>query len=61
MRAVGYVRVGTEQQADFGVSLEAQTEKVRAMAVVQGADLLDIIADAAESARCLNRLGMGGS
>ena len=27
VRAIGYVRVSTERQADWGVSLEAQTEK----------------------------------
>ncbi len=58
MRAIGYVRVSTEKQADFGVSLEAQSEKVRAMAVVQGAELLEIIIDAGESAKSLNRPGM---
>jgi DNA invertase Pin-like site-specific DNA recombinase len=58
MRSVGYVRVSTERQADFGVSLEAQTEKVRAMAVVQGADLAEVIVDAGESAKSLNRPGM---
>ena len=46
MKAIGYVRVSTEKQADFGVSLEAQAEKVRAMAVVQGAELVDVIVDA---------------
>lgn len=40
MKAIGYVRVSTEKQADFGVSLEAQAEKVRAMAVVQDAELV---------------------
>jgi DNA invertase Pin-like site-specific DNA recombinase len=58
MKAIGYVRVSTEKQADFGVSLEAQTEKVRAMAVVQGAELVDVITDAGESAKSLNRPGM---
>src|SRR3954452_20543720 len=58
MRAIGYVRVSTEKQADFGVSLEAQAEKVRAMAVVQGAELVDVIIDAGESAKSLNRPGM---
>src|ERR1035438_7513825 len=58
MKAIGYVRVSTEKQADFGVSLEAQAEKVRAMAVVQGAELVDIIIDAGESAKSLNRPGM---
>jgi site-specific DNA recombinase len=58
MKAIGYVRVSTEKQADFGVSLEAQSEKVRAMAVVQGAGLMEIIIDAGESAKSLNRPGM---
>ena len=58
MKAIGYVRVSTEKQADFGVSLEAQSEKVRAMAVVQGAELAEIIIDAGESAKSLNRPGM---
>jgi hypothetical protein len=58
MRAIGYVRVSTEKQADFGVSLEAQSEKVRAMAVVQGAELVEVIIDACESAKSLNRPGM---
>jgi DNA invertase Pin-like site-specific DNA recombinase len=34
MRAIGYVRVDTDKQADRGVSFEVQSEKVRAMAVV---------------------------
>jgi DNA invertase Pin-like site-specific DNA recombinase len=58
MKAIGYVRVSTEKQADFGVSLEAQAEKVRAMSVVQGAELIDVIIDAGESAKSLNRPGM---
>src|SRR3989442_15418732 len=58
MKAIGYVRVSTEKQADFGVSLDAQTEKIRAMAVVQGADLVDVLIDAGESARSLHRPGM---
>ena len=58
MRVIGYVRVSTEKQADFGVSLEAQSEKVRAVAVVQGAELVEVIIDAGESAKSLNRPGM---
>lgn len=50
--------MSTEKQADFGVSLEAQTEKVRAMAVVQGAQLSEILIDAGESAKSLDRPGM---
>ena len=58
MKAIWYVRVSTEKQADFGVSLEAQSEKVRAMAVVQSAELAEVIVDAGESAKSLNRPGM---
>jgi len=58
MKAIGYVRVSTEKQADFGVSLEAQSEKVRAMVVVQDAELVEVIIDAGESAKSLNRPGM---
>ena len=57
MKAIGYIRVSTEKQADFGVSLEAQEAKIRAMAVVQGADLAEVIVDT-ESAKSLNRPGM---
>src|ERR1051326_5946978 len=58
MKTVGYVRVSTDKQADRGVSLEAQAEKIRAMGVVRGAELLDIIVDGGESAKSLNRPGM---
>ncbi len=58
MKAIGYVRVSTEKQADFGISLEAQTAKVRAMAVVQSCELVDVIVDAGESAKNLKRPGM---
>lgn len=57
-RAVGYVRVSTDKQAGAGVSLEAQTARIRAMATVQDAELLDVIVDAGESAKSLNRPGM---
>ena len=58
MQAIGYVRVSTDKQAEQGVSLEAQEAKVRAMATVQGAELLDVIVDGGESAKSLNRPGL---
>ena len=51
----GYVRVSTDKQADVGLSLEAQTEKVRAMAIVAGVELADVLVDAGESAKSLDR------
>jgi DNA invertase Pin-like site-specific DNA recombinase len=58
MRAIGYVRVSTDKQADHGVSLEAQEAKIRAMATVQGAEIIELIVDGGESAKNLNRPGM---
>jgi site-specific DNA recombinase len=58
MKTIGYVRVSSDKQADRGVSLEAQAEKIRAMAVVHNAGLIDIIVDGGESAKSLNRPGM---
>jgi site-specific DNA recombinase len=57
-RAVGYVRVSSDKQATGGVSLEAQTARIQAMATVQDAALLEVIVDAGESAKTLNRPGM---
>jgi DNA invertase Pin-like site-specific DNA recombinase len=58
MKTVGYVRVSTDKQAERGISLEAQAEKVRAMALVQGVELSEIIVESGESAKSLNRPGM---
>lgn len=58
MRAAGYCRVSTDHQADKGVSLELQESKVRAQAEVKDAALLEVIVDAGESAKSLNRPGM---
>lgn len=57
-RALGYVRVSTEKQAEHGLSLEAQTEKIRAMAIVRGTDLADVIVDDGASAKSLDRRGI---
>jgi site-specific DNA recombinase len=55
---LGYCRVSTDKQADKGVSLEAQNAKIQAMAVVQGAEVSEVITDAGESAKSLERPGM---
>jgi DNA invertase Pin-like site-specific DNA recombinase len=57
-QVIGYVRVSTDTQAEQGVSLEAQTEKIKAMATVQGAELAEVITDGGESAKTLSRPGM---
>ena len=58
MLAIGYCRVSTDQQCERGVSLAAQAQKVRAMALVHGAELVAVIQEGGESAKTLDRPGM---
>jgi site-specific DNA recombinase len=53
-QVLGYVRVSTEKQAEGGVSLAAQTAKIRAMAEVKGVEVTEILVDAT-SAKSLDR------
>jgi DNA invertase Pin-like site-specific DNA recombinase len=53
MRAVGYVRVSTADQADSGAGLEAQRETIRHEAARRGFELLGIFEDAGISGRSL--------
>lgn len=54
-RVIGYIRVSTQKQ---GLSLGAQTEKLRAYAVALDLDLVDIEADEGLSAKSLDREGL---
>jgi DNA invertase Pin-like site-specific DNA recombinase len=58
MLAIGYCRVSTDQQCERGVSVAAQAQKVRAMALVHGAELVAVIQEGGESAKTLDRPGM---
>ena len=57
-KAIGYIRVSTRDQAESGVSLEAQRTKIEAYAVLHDLDLVDVIEDAGFSAKSLDRPGM---
>ena len=57
-RAVVYVRVSTEQQADEGVSLAAQRERCLAYAKALELDVVEVIEDAGVSAKSLDRPGL---
>jgi DNA invertase Pin-like site-specific DNA recombinase len=46
MFAIGYIRVSSEEQADSGLGLEAQREKIKAYATLKGLILTDIHEDA---------------
>lgn len=57
-RAVAYVRVSTEKQADAGQSLEAQQAKVTAYAGLYDLELVEVVVDAGASAKTLDRPGL---
>lgn len=57
-RVVGYVRVSTDQQADEGVSLDAQRAQLAAYATLYGLEIVEVIVDAGESAKSLARPGL---
>jgi len=60
-RVVGYIRVSTEQQANEGVSLEAQRTKLTAYAVALDLELVAVFEDAGLSAKTLQRPGLAAA
>ena len=49
MGAIGYIRCSTQEQADSGLGLDAQAERIRAYGLLKGLGLIDLITDAGES------------
>ena len=58
IKAIGYVRVSTEEQAREGISIEAQEDRIRALATAKGWNLLEIIKDPGYSGKNLFRPGI---
>lgn len=54
-KAIGYIRVSTEQQADEGVSLAAQKGKIAAWCEVNGYELDSIFVDAGLSGKSMDK------
>ncbi|RLD05573.1 MAG: recombinase family protein [Chloroflexota bacterium] len=54
-KAIGYVRVSTEQQADEGISLEAQKGKIRAWCELNDYELVGIYEDAGISGKNITK------
>lgn len=57
-RIVGYIRVSTKMQAESGLSLDAQEETIRRYARQHNLKLSEVIVDAGQSAKDLNREGI---
>ncbi len=49
MQAIGYVRCSTHEQADSGLGLDAQAQRIRAYCTLKDLQLIDIIEDAGVS------------
>src|SRR4029077_8799428 len=47
--AIGYIRVSSEEQADSGLGLEAQRQRIRAYCEMKGLSLVTIFEDAGVS------------
>jgi site-specific DNA recombinase len=58
IKAIAYVRVSTDQQANEGVSIDLQIEKIKQYCDLYNYELLDIIVDAGISAKSLKRPGI---
>jgi site-specific DNA recombinase len=52
-RAVGYIRVSTEEQSREGISLEMQANKIRAYCSLHDLELIEIIEDAGISGKSI--------
>lgn len=57
-KAVAYLRVSTDKQADTGVSLDAQRAKVQLYAELYDLELVEVVVDAGASAKTLERDGL---
>lgn len=49
MNAIGYTRCSTHEQADSGLGLQSQAERIRAYCTLRELDLIDIVTDAGVS------------
>ena len=58
MKAVGYIRVSTEEQVREGISLEVQEDKVKKYADLHNLRLTEIIRDEGKSGKDLDREGI---
>jgi DNA invertase Pin-like site-specific DNA recombinase len=57
-RLIGYLRVSTDEQADSGAGLAAQKHALERAFEYEGWQLVEIVTDAGESGKDLNRAGL---
>ena len=49
MKAVGYIRCSTQEQADSGLGMDVQAERIKAYTAMRGCELVDLVTDAGVS------------
>lgn len=57
-KAVGYIRVSTEEQSKEGISLDTQQERIKAFIYAKGYELVKIYCDEGASGKNLRRKGI---
>jgi hypothetical protein len=55
MKAIGYIRASTQEQAKGGISLENQENKIRKYAGLHNLSLIEVVRDEEKSGKDLNR------
>lgn len=58
MRAVGYIRVSTDEQAEHGVGVEAQRDRIAAYARLYDLELVNVLVDEGVSGSAAERPGL---
>ena len=58
MKAVGYIRVSTDEQVQEGVSLDNQRKRIEAFCVAKDWEMVDVYEDAGKSGKDLKRAGI---
>ncbi len=60
MKAIGYIRCSTFEQADSGLGLDVQEERIRAYCSLKGLRLIEVVTDAGVSGGKLLASRKGG-
>jgi DNA invertase Pin-like site-specific DNA recombinase len=58
VKAIGYIRVSTEEQSSEGHSLESQRARIAAYCGLYGHEVVELVEDAGYSAKSMDRPGM---
>ncbi len=58
IKVIGYIRVSTEEQANSGLSIGAQRAKIDGYAKLYDLEVVELIEDAGQSGKSLNRPGL---